>query len=1678
MRHKSNQTPQLRTLAVVAMTVVLVVSAGATGVALAASTSVAITPADPTVESGSTTTVDVVATAANDGVSSYQFDVVVDDPSVASITNVEVPDSASSDNVDVSIASDGSSAGVQVFGVDLGNGEVVLATVTLEGATAGSSTGLSIPESSVAIGDAASSPAANYDIAGTSGATLSVADSSTGEMTVAEAVASYGSGDDSTISNSEIQQAINWWSTDSEVPGTDGQTIDNAQIQQLINAWSTGATVGDGGGDQQAAMEITSTSVDGNSVTVQWDGTAAADNDHVHVQLDDEPYVGGQPIDGSYTFEDVAPGEHTVSVTVADMSHTEYDGASDSATVTVADTATGSALVEITPESGNVDASTYGGGTYQVTNTGDKEITSVSFNLDTATLPDMVFDPQGTAGDPTGEGLNIVSEGGTGITTAGGGSEAFSQPHNGQNADDGYDVMTVEFDDFQSGETATFWADNDPTSIKGATVGSQEAGPVSGLELARSTVTVTYADGTTQTTQLMGDGSNGGATAVVTADEAPAPTIGAQGVSLDSSVLDGYHSGATVSEASQTITVTGEPGETVTLVRVEGELALSNVPDADGSGEPGYQLEELEANNAVAVEYYSVTLDSNGEATVPVTLTDSPDDDDAAGFNYFVAAHGEASGDMGLASNVVVLEYDESAGGDNTAPTVDSITDVGVSQGESTTVDVTASDDDSGDTPSLSVSTGPGWVSLSDAGDGTGTLTIAPSTDVSVGTYTVEVTANDGDGGTATEEFAVYVDEPNQDGETVFAVNAGGSEYTATDGTTYQADTNFDTGSTYGTTQAIDGTDDDTLYQTERYGGSFGYDIPVSESGTYEVTLQFAEIFQGVSGNDAPDSTTPPTDGTNENDRLFDASIEGQQVLSEYDIFSEVGPLTATEKTYTVEVTDGTLNVDFSVVNDNAKISAIEVEQVGDSGGNSAPTIDAITDQTVTEGDSATVPVTADDPDGDSVTLSVSGPDFVSLSNGELSITPETGDAADSPYTVEVTADDGNGGTATEAFQLTVEAAASGADLVYAVNAGGPAYTATDGTEYVADTNFAGSFSGAGTSDTSLGIANTEDDPLYQTERYGDPLTYSMPVDDGTYEVTLQFAEIYHTSQTAGAGDDAGAAGEVGDRLFDVSIEGQQVLSDYDIYDEVGGLTATEQTFTVEVTDGTLNIAMPASVDNAKLSAFTVESVSDDGGSGATGSADIAVTPDSSLGASTFSGGSFEVTNTGDKQISSITFDVSESLVPDAVFDPDGTAGDATAKQLSIDSQSGDGVGVVSTADGDVFSQPHNGQDNGEGYDVMSIDFDDFESGESVGFSIDLDPTTIKGVSTTGGAGSVSGLEIAASSVTVEYADGSTQTTDLASDGSDGGAQATAKGDVPAAPTLGVQDVSLQGTDFPGHQAATVDATGQTLTISGPADATVQLTHVVGSELGSNAYDADDYEIDSAESVDTQTVTLDSNGEATVGVSLSESNLDYFVVAVEDGSGDTGETSDVVILDYEESTGSTAQVLHRVNAGEDTTVSATDDGPDWTGVADTSSEYLASVASSDAGNYCGGTIESTTSNVPSSTPDGVWDCERFGESTWEFSVDSGQTVEVRLYVGNSFSGTSSVGDRQFNAFIEGNQVLTNYDPVADVGHATGTMKSFTVTDDGDGTITVTLEQGNAENPEVRGIEIVETEDSE
>jgi hypothetical protein len=138
------------------------------------------------------------------------------------------------------------------------------------------------------------------------------------------------------------------------------------------------------------------------------------------------------------------------------------------------------------------------------------------------------------------------------------------------------------------------------------------------------------------------------------------------------------------------------------------------------------------------------------------------------------------------------------------------------------------------------------------------------------------------------------------------------------------------------------------------------------------------------------------------------------------------------------------------------------------------------------------------------------------------------------------------------------------------INCGGPTYLDIADQLWSADMDFVGGspfFNGHS-------ITGTSDPTLYQTVRYAPTLMYNIPVVNDTYTVTLYFAEIYFDAP--------------GQRVFDVSIEGQTVLQNFDIWTVAGQFAAVQRTFVVTVTDGVLNIVGTASADNANFSAIQV----------------------------------------------------------------------------------------------------------------------------------------------------------------------------------------------------------------------------------------------------------------------------------------------------------------------------------------------------------------------------------------------------------------------------------------------------------------------------------------------------------
>lgn len=112
----------------------------------------------------------------------------------------------------------------------------------------------------------------------------------------------------------------------------------------------------------------------------------------------------------------------------------------------------------------------------------------------------------------------------------------------------------------------------------------------------------------------------------------------------------------------------------------------------------------------------------------------------------------------------------------------------------------------------------------------------------------------------------------------------------------------------YGSTRTISGTTLQDLYNAERWG-VFNYAIPVS-SGTYTVKFYFTELFHNSVGK-----------------RVFNVDLESTRVLANFDILANVPKFTALERTFTVNVTDGVMNINFLPVVDNAKITAIEISK-------------------------------------------------------------------------------------------------------------------------------------------------------------------------------------------------------------------------------------------------------------------------------------------------------------------------------------------------------------------------------------------------------------------------------------------------------------------------------------------------------------------------------------------------------------------------------------------------------------------------------------------------------------------------------------------------------------------------------------------------------------------------------
>jgi N-acetylneuraminic acid mutarotase len=159
---------------------------------------------------------------------------------------------------------------------------------------------------------------------------------------------------------------------------------------------------------------------------------------------------------------------------------------------------------------------------------------------------------------------------------------------------------------------------------------------------------------------------------------------------------------------------------------------------------------------------------------------------------------------------------------------------------------------------------------------------------------------------------------------------------------------------------------------------------------------------------------------------------------------------------------------------------------------------------------------------------------------------------------------------------LFVDAHGAGA-YHYRVNAGGSDYTDPEGNYWEADDGY---YNTGISYSTNVSISGTTLEPLYLDERWDDTNTpemvYSFPAEPGSYVVRLHFAEIF------------AANSEPGSRVFDVQIEGETALQNYDIVADTGYQTAVVKEVFTQVSDNSLDIEFIHKLQNPKISAIEI----------------------------------------------------------------------------------------------------------------------------------------------------------------------------------------------------------------------------------------------------------------------------------------------------------------------------------------------------------------------------------------------------------------------------------------------------------------------------------------------------------
>jgi hypothetical protein len=155
-------------------------------------------------------------------------------------------------------------------------------------------------------------------------------------------------------------------------------------------------------------------------------------------------------------------------------------------------------------------------------------------------------------------------------------------------------------------------------------------------------------------------------------------------------------------------------------------------------------------------------------------------------------------------------------------------------------------------------------------------------------------------------------------------------------------------------------------------------------------------------------------------------------------------------------------------------------------------------------------------------------------------------------------------------------------ELVLGIDAGGSG----EG-NISADTDYSGGQTYSSTADVDTNnVISPVPQNVYKTVRYG-IFSYTIPnlTPNSEYAIRLHFNELYWGTPLAGGGG-------VGSRVFNVSANGTQVLTNYDIYQAAGGSNKAivEQFPVTSDENGTITLEFAAVTDNALVNGVEVYS--------------------------------------------------------------------------------------------------------------------------------------------------------------------------------------------------------------------------------------------------------------------------------------------------------------------------------------------------------------------------------------------------------------------------------------------------------------------------------------------------------